>query len=143
LQPPIAKKRHHPSSVTACGPWMQASMASASAAQPESRTVGTGLTGARALAYRQGHRGARMRAGAAAPCRTHPHKPRLLAPLLPASGRRARTTQPDNSAAMNTSTTTENMPAILGDALNPPPRVLTSAARPCWWPSLRDLRRWR
>ena len=39
------------------GPPRQTSMASASAAQPESRTVGTGLTGARALAYRQGYKG--------------------------------------------------------------------------------------
>ena len=36
--------------------------------------------------------------------------------LMSASGRRTRATKPDNSAAMNTSITRENIPAILGDS---------------------------
>jgi hypothetical protein len=70
-------------------------MASASAAQPDSRAIGTGLSGAPALAYRQGYRGARMRAGAVALSRTHPND----RPQMPASrDARIRSTHPGHRA---------------------------------------------
>ena len=75
------------SSAGARGPRRLASMASASAAQPESRAIGAGLVGARALAYRRVYRGARVQAGAVALRRT-PAQARLPALLVARTGSR-------------------------------------------------------